>query len=185
MIEIVITRKNRLEPTLILQSVNDVTNCKRNKKEKHFFLVVIKYAQLIQPTLNPGIKFCNDFRIRDQSLRLKCGISWQKIRPWRKKDTTCLWMLRFICIMILKPEGNFRAGNSTSLIICIMYGEVATKLYFQLLLLLPSRDTSICHFALTAWDEEKVKYRGLKNLSHCHKTTVLKGNVHCIVALGP
>ena len=32
-----ITRKNRLEPTLILQSVNDVTNCKRNKKEKHFF----------------------------------------------------------------------------------------------------------------------------------------------------
>ena len=82
-IEIMITRKNRLEPTLILQSVNDVTNCKRNQKEKHFFPVFIKYVQLIQPTLNPGskkftgsgIKFCNDFGIRDQNLRPKCAIS--------------------------------------------------------------------------------------------------------------
>ena len=51
-------RKNRLEPTLILQSVNDVTNCKRNKTEKHFFSVFIKYTHLtlIQPGLNPGIK---------------------------------------------------------------------------------------------------------------------------------
>ena len=56
MIEIMITRKNRLEPTLILQSVKDVTNSKRNQKEKHFFQVLKKYAQLIQPTLNPGIK---------------------------------------------------------------------------------------------------------------------------------
>ena len=39
MIEIMITRKNRLEPTLILQLVDDVTNCKRNQKEKHFFSV--------------------------------------------------------------------------------------------------------------------------------------------------
>ena len=44
-----ITRKNRLEPTLILQSVNDVTNCKRNQKEKHFFSVFYKvYA--VNPT---------------------------------------------------------------------------------------------------------------------------------------
>ena len=67
MIEIMITRKNRLEPTLILQSVNDVTYCKRNLKEKHFFPVFIKYAQLIQPTLNPGIKKIHG--IRDQVLQ--------------------------------------------------------------------------------------------------------------------
>ena len=89
MIEIMISRKNRLEPTLILQSVNDVTNCKRNKTEKHFFSVFIKYTHLtlIQPRLNPGIKkfagsgikFCNNFGIRDQNLRLKCGICRQKI----------------------------------------------------------------------------------------------------------
>ena len=49
MIEIMISRKNRLEPTLILQSVNDVTNCKRNKKEKHFFFSFYKvYA--VYPT---------------------------------------------------------------------------------------------------------------------------------------
>ena len=52
-----ITRKNRVEPNLILQSVNNVTNCKGNKKEKHFFFsVFIKYSQLIQPRLNPGFK---------------------------------------------------------------------------------------------------------------------------------
>ena len=39
-IEIMITQKNRLEPTLILQSVDDVTNCKRNQKEKHFFQLI-------------------------------------------------------------------------------------------------------------------------------------------------
>ena len=66
-IEIMITRKNRLEPTLILQSVNDVTYRKRNQKEKHFFPVFIKYAQLIQPTLNPGIKKIHG--IRDQVLQ--------------------------------------------------------------------------------------------------------------------
>ena len=44
-----ITRKNRLEPTLILQSVNDVSNCKINKKEKHFFFSFYKvYA--VYPT---------------------------------------------------------------------------------------------------------------------------------------
>ena len=106
MIEIMISRKNRLEPTLILQSVNDVTNCKRNKTEKHFFSVFIKYTHLtlIQPRLNPGIKkkfvgsgikFCNNFGIRDQNFRLKCGISRQKIylvttllslRAYRRRD---------------------------------------------------------------------------------------------------
>ena len=55
MIEIMITRKNRLEPTLILQLVDGGTNCKRNQKEKHFFSVYIKYTQFIQPRLNPGI----------------------------------------------------------------------------------------------------------------------------------
>ena len=65
-----ITRKNRVEPNLILQSVNNVTNCKGNKKEKHFFFsVFVKYSQLIQPRLNPGfikitgsgIKFLQQF----------------------------------------------------------------------------------------------------------------------------
>ena len=69
MIEIMITRKYRLEPTLILQSVNDVTNCKRNQKEKHFFLVFIKYAQLIQPTLNPGIKIIHGIRDQDDAAK--------------------------------------------------------------------------------------------------------------------
>ena len=41
-IEIIITRKNRVEPNLILQSVNNVTNCKGNKKEKHFFFSFCK-----------------------------------------------------------------------------------------------------------------------------------------------
>ena len=68
MIEIRITRKNRLEPTLILQSVNDVTNCKRNQKGKQFFFAVfIKYTQLIQPGLNLGIKQIHG--IRDQVLQ--------------------------------------------------------------------------------------------------------------------
>ena len=57
-----ITRRNRLEPTVILQSVNDVTNCKRNEKEKLFFSVFIKYMQLIQPRLNPE----NEKNSRDQ-----------------------------------------------------------------------------------------------------------------------
>ena len=34
----------------------DLTNCNGNQKEKHFFPVFEKYAQLIQPTLNTGIK---------------------------------------------------------------------------------------------------------------------------------
>ena len=75
MIEIMIMRKNRLEPILILQSVNDGTNCKRNQKQKHFFSVFIKYTQLVQPRLNPGIKtftesgikFCKNFGIKDQN----------------------------------------------------------------------------------------------------------------------
>ena len=39
-----ITRRNRLEPTLILQSVKDVTNCKRNEKEIFFFSFYKVYA---------------------------------------------------------------------------------------------------------------------------------------------
>ena len=64
-----ITRKNRLDSTLILQSVNvfDVTNCKRNQKEKHFNSVFIKYTQLIQPRLNVRIKKIHG--IRDQVLQ--------------------------------------------------------------------------------------------------------------------
>ena len=62
MIEIMITRKNRLEPTLILQSVNDATDCKGNKKEKHFSSVFIQYTQFIQPRLNPGIKKIHGIR---------------------------------------------------------------------------------------------------------------------------
>ena len=94
MIEIMISRKNRLEPTLILQSVNDVTNCKRNKTEKHFFSVFMKYTQLtlIQPRLNPGIKkctgsgikFCNNFGIRIKILGLNVGSVGKKytlLRP--------------------------------------------------------------------------------------------------------
>ena len=65
MIEMMISQKNRLDQTLILQSVNDVTNC--DKKKKHFFSVFIKYTQLIQPRLNPGIK--NIHGIRDQALQ--------------------------------------------------------------------------------------------------------------------
>ena len=75
MIEIMIMRKNRLEPILILQSVNDGTNCKRNQKQKHLFSLFIKYTQLVQPRLNPGIKkfmesgikFCKNFGIKDQN----------------------------------------------------------------------------------------------------------------------
>ena len=37
MVEFMITRKNKLKPTLILQFVNDVTNCTKNEKKKHFF----------------------------------------------------------------------------------------------------------------------------------------------------
>ena len=66
MIEIMITRKNRLEPTLILQLVDDVTNCKRNQKEKHFFPVLCSFTQFIQPRLNPGIIKIHG--IRDQVL---------------------------------------------------------------------------------------------------------------------
>ena len=36
MIETMIALKNKLEPTLILQSVNDVINCKRNQKDIFF-----------------------------------------------------------------------------------------------------------------------------------------------------
>ena len=37
--EFMITQKNRLEPTLILQSVDDVTNCKKKSKRETLFSV--------------------------------------------------------------------------------------------------------------------------------------------------
>ena len=56
MIEIMITRKNRREPTLILQSANDVTNkiAKRSRKERHFIWYFIQF--LASTELNLGIK---------------------------------------------------------------------------------------------------------------------------------
>lgn len=39
-IEMMITQKNRLEPNLFFQSVNDATNCKRNRR-RHFILYFI------------------------------------------------------------------------------------------------------------------------------------------------
>ena len=47
MIETMIALKNKLEPTLILQSVNDVTNCKR---ETLFFSFYKLYAVNVNPT---------------------------------------------------------------------------------------------------------------------------------------
>ena len=61
-----ITRKNRLEPTLILQSVNDVTNCKRN--EKPLFSVFYKvYA--VNPTQIESRDKKKNRGIRDQVLQ--------------------------------------------------------------------------------------------------------------------
>ena len=56
MIEIMITRKNRREQTLILQSANDVTNkIVKEIEEKHFIWYFIQF--LVRSTkLNPGIK---------------------------------------------------------------------------------------------------------------------------------
>ena len=52
MIEIMITRKNRREPTLILQSANDVTNKIVKEIEKRDTLFGISFSK----ELNPGIK---------------------------------------------------------------------------------------------------------------------------------
>ena len=93
MIEIMIMRKNRLEPILILQSVNDGTNCKRNQKQKHFFSVFIKYTQLVQTRLNPGIKNSRNqgssfakilgSRIKIKGLNVgSVGKKYTLLRPW-------------------------------------------------------------------------------------------------------
>ena len=89
MIEIMISRKNRLEPTLILQSVNDMTNCKRYKTEKHFFSVFIKYTQLtlIQPRLNPGIKKNSRYQGSSFATILGSGIKILNVRSVGKKYT--------------------------------------------------------------------------------------------------
>ena len=77
-----ITRKNRVEPNLILQSVNNVTNCKGNKKEKLFFSVFIKYSQLIQPRLNPGFK-----KITGSGIKFLQQFSDQEVQRWVETAT--------------------------------------------------------------------------------------------------
>lgn len=67
--------------------------------------------------------------------------------------------------MILKPEGDFRAGNSTSLIFCIIYEEGATKLYFRLLLLLHQ---GILVFAILPSLHEMKKKLNIGALKTCH-----------------
>ena len=57
MIEIKITRKNRREPTLILQSANDVTNKIVKEIEKRDTDFIWYFIQFLASTeLNPGIK---------------------------------------------------------------------------------------------------------------------------------
>ena len=57
MIEIMITRKNRREPTLILQSANDVTNKIVKEIEKRDTDFIWYFIQFLASTeLNPGIK---------------------------------------------------------------------------------------------------------------------------------
>ena len=67
MIEIMITRKNRREPTLIPQSASDVTNkiVKQNRKERHCVWYFIQF--LASTELIPGIKYFHG--IRDQDLQ--------------------------------------------------------------------------------------------------------------------
>ena len=84
-----ITRKNRVEPTLILQSVNNVTTCKRNKKEKYLFFSFYKVFA-VNPTQiesrdqkksrDKGSSFCNNFGIK----RYKDGL---KLRQRERKAT--------------------------------------------------------------------------------------------------
>ena len=67
MIEIMITRKNRLEPTLILQLVNDVTIIvKEIKKRNTFFSFYEVYA--VYPT---QIEFRDHKNSRDQGSKFK------------------------------------------------------------------------------------------------------------------
>ena len=84
MIEIKITRKNRREPTLILQSANDVTNkiAKRSRKERHFIWYFIQF--LASTELNPGIKRFSwdqgsEFGSGIKILWAKCEISRENI----------------------------------------------------------------------------------------------------------
>ena len=67
LIEIMITRKNRREPTLILQSANDVTNNIVKEIEKRDFIWYFIHF-LASTELNPSIKYFHE--IRDQDLQL-------------------------------------------------------------------------------------------------------------------
>ena len=77
-----INRKNRVEPTLILQSVNNVTNCKGNNKEQHFFSVFIKYSLLIQPRLNRGFK-----KITGSGIKFLQQFWGQEVQRWVETAT--------------------------------------------------------------------------------------------------
>ena len=70
MIETMIALKNKLEPTLILQSVNDVTNCKRNQKGKQFFFCSFYKVYAANPTR---------FESRDQTNSRDQGSSFATI----------------------------------------------------------------------------------------------------------
>ena len=65
MIEIMITRKNRREPTLIPQSASDVTNKIVKQNERHCVWYFIQF--LASTELTPGIKYFHG--IRDQDLQ--------------------------------------------------------------------------------------------------------------------
>ena len=76
LIEIMITRKDRREPTLILQSANDVTNNIVKEIEKRDTSFGISFIFLASTELNPAIKYFNG--IRDQDLQ-QFWISYQNL----------------------------------------------------------------------------------------------------------
>ena len=66
MIEIKITRKNRREPTLILQSANDVTNKIVKEIEKRDTDFIWYFIQFLASTvLTPGIKYFHGIMDQD------------------------------------------------------------------------------------------------------------------------
>ena len=87
MIEIMITRKNRREPTLILQSANDVTNKIVKEIEKRDTLFGISFSfQQVQNWLQgsniftgSGIRICNNVGSGIKILWPKCEISRENI----------------------------------------------------------------------------------------------------------
>ena len=83
MIEIMITRKNRREPTLILQSANDVTNkiVKEIEKRDTLFGISFSFSKYRIESRNQkiftgsGIRICNNFGSGIKILWPKCEIS--------------------------------------------------------------------------------------------------------------